>query len=325
MERIILILIALLASYGQILFAQSTAVGRQQAIPNISGDWNGPNDLILQFTYNPSSKKVSVDYCGIYRVVEWNPTARIENGYLILTQAKDEDGGAFNARLRIDSSNKMTGTVTMINGGETDFSGATTVTRSDIPFYSETPANNSDINAPIYPLLEDDSIGGEIHHNITPTYTGIGNWKVVYGKDRYGDEDKSNPMLACASKYGGVEFFITPKGGIVLYFPDTKFVPFNYDSNTLYIKTQNHEEIKIELTLLDKGWFHVPTQDDNFTLLDILDNGHFKVALEMSDISVGTKTLNAEVEKETLGVVNAMEHYFTDIPGFQDAWQFYGD
>lgn len=152
-----------------------------------------------------------------------------------------------------------------------------------------------------------------------------GNWKIVYGKDRYGDEDKSNPMLACASKYGGVVFYISPTKGIILYFPDTKFVPFNYDNNTLYIKTQNHEEIKIDLTLLDKGLFHVPTQDDNFTLLDILDNGHFKVALEMSDIVAGTKTLNAEVEKETLGVVNAMEHYFMDIPDFQDAWQIYGD
>ena len=139
MKRLLAIL-TLLTAFSIGLFAQT---------PNITGDWDGPNDLILHFTYNPTTKKVKVDYCGIYRVMEWHPTATIENGYLVLTQSKDSDGNSFNGRLRIESKDKMSGSLTMSSYGETSFSGNATFIRSKIPYYSDMmgmPGNNPDID-----------------------------------------------------------------------------------------------------------------------------------------------------------------------------------
>lgn len=60
-------------------------------------------------------------------------------------------------------------------------------------------------------------------------------------------------------------------------------------------------------------------------MLDILDAGYFKLALELSEYGRESKIINAEITDQTIGVINAMENYFMDIPGFQEAWDFYGD
>lgn len=308
-----------------------------QSVPNITGDWDGPNDLLLHFTYSPSTKKVQVDYCGIYRVVEWSPTAKIENGCLILTQSKDQDGDSFSARLRIDSKDKMSGNVSMINFGETIFSGNTTVTRSNVPYYSEImemPGNNPDINTSLnsdgqssdyeltYAPLSDEVV---IPTPQVPESVWKKNWKLVYGKDKFGDENKSDPKLMGASKFGRAIFVITPLNGIFIIFDSAQWAIIDYDNSDLSIKTKDNEIKEMSLKQVSKTAFKLTSWEDNSTMLDILDTGHFKLALELSEYGRESKIINAEVSEETIGVVNAMEYYFMDIPGFQDAWQFYGD
>lgn len=327
MKRLLAIL-TLLTAFSLGLFAQT---------PNITGDWDGPNDLILHFTYNPTTKKVKVDYCGIYRVMEWHPTARIENGYLVLTQSKDGDGNSFNGRLRIESKDKMSGSLTMISYGETSFSGNATFTRSKIPYYSDMmgmPGNNPDIDT----SLESNGQSSDYELNYQPLSNEAvvptpqvpesvwkKNWTFGYGKDKFGDENKSDPRLVGSSKFGGAIFVITPLNGIFIIFESAQWAIIDYDNSNLSIKTKNGEIKEISLNQVSKTVFQLTNRDDNFLMLDILDTGHFKLALELSEYGRESKIVNAEVENETIGVINAMEYYFMDIPGFQEAWDFYGD
>lgn len=327
MKRLLAIL-TLLTAFSLGLFAQT---------PNITGDWDGPNDLILHFTYNPTTKKVKVDYCGIYRVMEWHPTARIENGYLVLTQSKDGDGNSFNGRLRIESKDKMSGSLTMISYGETSFSGNATFTRSKIPYYSDMmgmPGNNLDIDT----SLESNGQSSDYELNYQPLSNEAvvptpqvpesvwkKNWTFGYGKDKFGDENKSDPRLVGSSKFGGAIFVITPLNGIFIIFESAQWAIIDYDNSNLSIKTKNGEIKEISLNQVSKTVFQLTNRDDNFLMLDILDTGHFKLALELSEYGRESKIVNAEVENETIGVINAMEYYFMDIPGFQEAWDFYGD
>ena len=305
-----------------------------QTTPNISGDWDGPNDLILHFTYNPTTKNVKVDYCGIYRVMEWSPTARIENGFLILTQ-KDKDGCSFNGRLRIDSKDKMTGNITMIGYGESYFEGATSLTRSNQPHYAEImgmPGNNPDIDTS---YSGDQSSDYELNYaplsneTVVPTpqvpeSVWKKNWKLVYGKDKFGDENRSDPRLVGSSKYGGAIFVITPLNGIYIIFDSAKWAIIDYDNSDLSIKTKDGIK-EMSLNQVSKTAFQLTSPEDNFLMLDILDAGHFKLALELSEYGRESKIINAEVTDQTVGAMSAMEYYFMDIPGFQNAWQFYGD
>lgn len=327
MKRLLAIL-TLLTAFSLGLFAQT---------PNITGDWDGPNDLILHFTYNPTTKKVKVDYCGIYRVMEWHPTARIENGYLVLTQSKDGDGNSFNGRLRIESKDKMSGSLAMISYGETSFSGNATFTRSKIPYYSDMmgmPGNNPDIDTSLeskgqssdyelnYQPLSNEAV---VPTPQVPESVWKKNWTFGYGKDKFGDENKSDPRLVGSSKFGGAIFVITPLNGIFIIFESAQWAIIDYDNSNLSIKTKNGEIKDISLNQVSKTVFQLTNRDDNFLMLDILDTGHFKLALELSEYGRESKIVNAEVENETIGVINAMEYYFMDIPGFQEAWDFYGD
>lgn len=312
----------------------SVSISFSQTTPNISGDWDGPNDLILHFTYNPTTKNVKVDYCGIYRVMEWNPTARIENGELILTQ-KDTDGCSFSGRLRINSKDKMTGNITRIGYGESYFEGTTSLTRSSQQYYAEImgmPGNNPDIDTS---YSGDQSSDNELNYAPlsnevvkpapqVPESVWKKNWKLVYGKDKFGDENRSDPMLVASSKYGGVLFIISPLKGIFIAAESAQWAIIDYDNSDLSIKTK--EGIK-EMTLnqLSKTVFQLTSTEDNIAMLDILDAGHFKLALELSEYGRESKIINAEVTDQTVGAMSAMEYYFMDIPGFQDAWQFYGD
>lgn len=327
MKRLLFVL-SLLTAFNIGLFAQT---------PNITGDWDGPNDLILHFTYNSTTKKVKVDYCGIYRIMEWHPTARIENGYLVLTQSKDGDGNSFNGRLRIDSKDKMSGSITMISYGETSFSGNATFTRSKIPYYSDMmgmPSNNPDIDTTLE--SNDQSSDYELNYQPLSNETVIPtpqvpesvwkkNWAFGYGRDKFGDENKSDPRLVGSSKFGGAIFVITLLNGIFIIFESAQWAIINYDNSNLSIKTKNGEIKEISLNQVSKTVFQLTNRDDNFLMLDILDTGHFKLALELSEYGRESKIVNAEVENETIGAINAMEYYFMDIPGFQEAWDFYGD
>lgn len=300
--------------------------------PNISGDWDGPNDLILHFTYNPSTKKVAVDYCGIYRNIEWSPTARIENGYLVLTQNRDNDGNSFSARLHIDSKDKMTGNISMKGYGESLFNGTASITRSSQPYYSQImgiPGNNPDIDTSLascsqssdyelnYAPLSNEPVGPTPQ---VPESVWNKNWKFQYGKDKFGDENRSDPRLIRVGEFVG--FIITPLNGIYLIFPDASFAIIDYAD--LSIKTKNGEIKEMPLRQISETVFQLTNREDNYTMLDILDEGHFKLVLELSEYGV-SKNFKAAVTNETLGVINAMEYYFMDIPGFQDAWNFYGD
>ena len=326
MKRLVSLLLSLVAVC--ISFAQTS---------NITGDWDGPNDLILHFTYNPTTKKVKVDYCGIYRVMEWNPTAKIENGYLVLTQSKDSDGNSFNGRLRIESKDKMSGSLSMSSYGETSFSGNASFTRSKIPYYSEMmgmPGNNPDIDTSLE--SNDQSSDYELNYQPLSNETIIPtpqvpesvwkkNWTFGYGKDKFGDENKSDPRLVGSSKFGGAIFVITPLNGIFIIFESAQWAIIDYDNSNLSIKTKNGEIKEMVLKQVSKTAFQITNREDNFTMLDILDTGYFKLALELSEYGRESKIINAEITDQTIGVINAMEYYFMDIPGFQEAWDFYGD
>lgn len=325
MKRLVSLLLSLVAVC--ISFAQTT--------PNISGDWDGPNDLILHFTYNPTTKKVKVDYCGIYRVMEWDPTAKIENGYLVLTQSKDRDGTSFSGRLWIESKDKMSGSLTMTSYGETSFSGNATFTRSKTPYYSEMmgiPGNNPDIDTSLascsqssdyelnYAPLSNEPV---VPTPQVPESVWKKNWKFQYGKDKFGDENRSDPRLIGVGEF--VAFLISPLNGIYLVFPDAQFALIKYDNSNLSIKTKNGEIKEMPLRQLSQTVFQLTNREDNYTMLDILDEGHFKLVLELTQPGIEGKNFNAYVKDQTLGAINAMEYYFMDIPGFQDAWNFYGD
>lgn len=302
---------------------------------NISGDWEGPDDLIIHFNYNSTTQKVNVDYCGIYRVMEWNPTARIENGYLVLNQSKDSDGNSFSGRLRIESKDKMIGNLTMIGYGDTYFSGNATFVRSKIPYYSEMmemPGNNPDIDT----SFEANGHSSDYELNYQPLSNEVviptqqvpesvwkKNWKLVYGKDKFGDENRTDQRLVASGEF--VTFIITPLSGIYLVFPDAWFAIIDYANSDLSIKTKDMGIKEFSLNKISRTVFQIANREDNFTMLDILDAGHFKLALELSEYGIEGKIFNAEVTNETIGVINAMEYYFMDIPGFQDAWDFYGD
>lgn len=327
MKRLLFVL-SLLTAFSIGLFAQT---------PNITGDWDGPNDLILHFTYNPTTKKVKVDYCGIYRVMEWHPTAKIENGYLVLTQSKDSDGNSFNGRLRIESKDKMSGSLTMTSYGETSFSGNATFTRSKTPYYSDMmgmPGNNPDIDT----SLDSSGQSSDYELNYQPLSNEVviptpqvpesvwkKNWTFGYGKDKFGDENKSDPRLVGSSEFGGAIFVITPLNGIYIIFESAKWAIIDYDNSNLSIKAKNGEIQDMALKQVSKTAFQITNREDNFTMLDILDTGYFKLALELSEYGRESKIINAEITDQTIGVINAMEYYFMDIPGFQEAWDFYGD
>lgn len=305
--------------------------------PNISGDWDGPNDLILHFTYNPSTKKVAVDYCGIYRNIEWSPTARIENGYLVLTQNRDNDGNSFSARLHIDSKDKMTGNISMKGYGESLFNGTASITRSSQPYYSQImgiPGNNPDIDTSLasgsqssdyelnYAPLSNEPV---VPTPQVPESVWKKNWTFGYGKDKFGDENKSDPRLVGSSKFGGAIFVITPLKGIFIIFESAQWAIIDYDNSNLSIKTKNGEIKEMALKQISKTAFQITNREDNFLMLDILDTGYFKLALDLSEYGRESKIINAEITDQTIGVINAMEYYFMDIPGFQEAWDFYGD
>lgn len=306
-----------------------------QAIPDISGDWNGPNDLILHLTYFPSTKKVNVDYCGIYRSMEWSPSAKIENGYLILTQAKDSEGSSFSGKLRINSKDKLTGNLSMISYGDTDFSGNATFTRSDIAYFDgikEMPGNNTNIDTSLksggqssdyqlcYPPLSNETV---VPTAQVPESVWKKNWTFVYGKDKFGDENRADPRLVASGEF--VTFIITPRSGIYLVFPDAEFAIIKYDNSDISIKTKNGAIKEMSLNQVSRTVFQLTNREDNFTMLDILDEGYFKLVLELSEYGIESKKFNARVTNQTLGVINAMEYYYMDIPGFQEAWDFYGD
>ena len=158
-----------------------------------------------------------------------------------------------------------------------------------------------------------------------PESTWKKNWKLVYGKDKFGDENRSDPRLMGAGKYESVVFIITPLSGIYLVFPDTRFEIIDYANSDLSIKTKDMGIKEMSLNKISRTVFQIANREDNFTMLDILDAGHFKLALELSEYGIESEIFNAEVINETIGVIEAMEYYFMDIPGFQDAWNFYGD
>ena len=151
------------------------------------------------------------------------------------------------------------------------------------------------------------------------------NWTFGYGKDKFGDENKSDPRLVGSSKFGGAIFVITPLKGIFIIFESAQWAIIDYDNSNLSIKTKNGEIKEMALKQISKTAFQITNREDNFTMLDILDNGYFKLALELSEYGRESKIINAEITDQTIGVVNAMEYYFMDIPGFKEAWDFYGD
>lgn len=83
-----------------------------QGKPDLSGVWTGPNDLEITLLSDTKAGAVKVLNCGIYRVADWEVSAKLTGDVLTL-QGKSPDYTDFHGRFTLDSWSSMTGSLTM--------------------------------------------------------------------------------------------------------------------------------------------------------------------------------------------------------------------
>lgn len=99
------------------------------AAQNLSGIWDGPNDVQLTINHDPATGKLVVESCEIYRVTGWDVTANLKDGVLTIKE-KGSANPEFVARLKV-LGNRLSGDLRM--GTPQDdfyFNGSTSFTRS---------------------------------------------------------------------------------------------------------------------------------------------------------------------------------------------------
>lgn len=107
-------LIAILLIFNVILPVQAV---RQ----DLTGKWNGPKDLMINLCTNGNGG-LYVCYCGIFRTFGWADVVLMEDGDSLIMTANDA-GSPFEARLHIESSDTLIGTITMGTSEEEWFYG----------------------------------------------------------------------------------------------------------------------------------------------------------------------------------------------------------
>ena len=98
---------------------------------NLSGVWDGPNGVQLTINHNPSTGKLVVESCEIYRVTAWNVATTLKDGVLTIKE-KGSANPEFLARLAVNNySDKLTGSLKMgVPGDDYYFNGTATFTKS---------------------------------------------------------------------------------------------------------------------------------------------------------------------------------------------------
>ncbi|MDO4932686.1 MAG: DUF4893 domain-containing protein [Prevotellaceae bacterium] len=80
------------------------------------GAWNGPKDLMINIC-SIADNQLSVCHCGIFRTFGWTDVSLTVQGDSLIMNANDPDS-PFEGRLLIETSDKLTGTITMGRPGE---------------------------------------------------------------------------------------------------------------------------------------------------------------------------------------------------------------
>lgn len=80
---------------------------------NLSGNWDGPNGLLLTIEQNPQTGNIRIEYCGIYRVDDWHVESSLTNNKLTFTSVGGNSDSYISGTFTVNSSNKMTGTLTV--------------------------------------------------------------------------------------------------------------------------------------------------------------------------------------------------------------------
>lgn len=118
---------------------------------NLVGAWQGPKELMLNICALPENQ-VNVCYCGIFRTFGWVDVALTIDGDSLMIKAKDY-GSPLEGRFRIESAERLTGTLTMGNPGEDwYFSGPT-------EFIKQKPVMPDNLNPDLEGIIETSDYG----------------------------------------------------------------------------------------------------------------------------------------------------------------------
>lgn len=98
------------------LYACSTIFTTQAKTPDLIGAWKGPMDLMINLCESGDSQPY-VCSCGIFRTFGWADVTSIVTGDSLLLKANDA-GSPLEGRFRIESENRLTGSLSMGEPGE---------------------------------------------------------------------------------------------------------------------------------------------------------------------------------------------------------------
>lgn len=99
---------------------------------SLQGAWSGPKDLVVNICTDGESR-LYVCSCGIFRTFGWVDVDMTVNGDSLMLRAKDVDA-PFEGCLRMESADRLTGTITMGHPGEDwYYSGRTELVRQKPP------------------------------------------------------------------------------------------------------------------------------------------------------------------------------------------------
>ena len=99
-----------------ITFCTMSAVFSHAETSNLTGAWKGPKDLMIDVCDGGQSQQY-VCSCGIFRTCGWvNLSTTFSNDSIII--ASEEVGHPFEGRFRVESNDRLEGTLTMGNPGD---------------------------------------------------------------------------------------------------------------------------------------------------------------------------------------------------------------
>lgn len=153
-------IVALIMGFSAIV---PTVYGQTQ---NLVGAWKGPNDLMINLC-DDGQNKLYVCHCGIFRTYGWiNFSTTVSADSLTMTST--DVGSPFDAHFKVESDDKLAGTLTMGNPDEPwYYNGKAELVRQK----PEMPDNlNSELKGTILPadysIL---SLDRQIAHNVLKT------------------------------------------------------------------------------------------------------------------------------------------------------------
>lgn len=99
-----------------LLLAICISTSAKAGNPNLVGAWQGPKELTINICALPENR-LGMCHCGIFRTFGWADVALTVDGDSLMIKAKDY-GSPLVGRFRIESAERLTGTLTMGNPGD---------------------------------------------------------------------------------------------------------------------------------------------------------------------------------------------------------------